>query len=132
MNSFGKAFGAFVLAGALVATGTWAFASAAGRPPDPDAQAVGRLRDGDEAAFHTWVGVLQGIGRFEQRSSLKTWIFTILMNRVRTQAQREGRSLPFSALEDPAGGAESSLPADRFLPADHAKWPHHWAAPPKE
>lgn len=122
---------------------------------------VARLRTGDEAAFlslverhgpamlriasmhlpravaeevvqDTWVGVLQGIGRFEQRSALKTWIFTILMNRVRTQAQRDGRSLQFSALDGAEGGAESALPADRFFPADHPQWPHHWAAPPKD
>ena len=86
----------------------------------------------EEVVQDAWVGVLQGIGRFEQRSALKTWIFTILVNRVRTQTQREGRSLPFSALEDTAGDAESALPADRFLPADHPKWPHHWAAPPKD
>lgn len=133
----------------------------AARPPDADAGIVARLRAGDEAAFlslverhgpvmlrlasmhlsravaeeavqDTWVGVLRGIGRFEQRSALKTWIFTILMNRVRTQAQREGRSLPFSALEPAPDDAESALPADRFLPADHPRWPHHWAAPPKD
>jgi RNA polymerase sigma-70 factor, ECF subfamily len=131
-------------------------------PSDSDAELVGRLRDGDEAAFmmlvdryatamlrvasmyvpravaeeavqDTWVGVLQGISRFEERSSLKTWIFSILMNRVRTQAQRERRSVPFSAVgaADAAAGDEPALDPDRFLGADHPEWPHHWAKPPQ-
>ena len=84
----------------------------------------------EEAVQDTWVGVLQGIGRFEQRSALKTWIFTILMNRVRTQAQRERRSVPFSAMSAAAAEPEPALPPERFLGADHPQWPHHWAAPP--
>lgn len=130
------------------------------RPAGADAELVARLRAGDEAAFltlveehgpamlrfasmhlpravaeeivqDTWLGVLQGVGRFEQRSALRTWIFSILMNRVRTQAQRERRSLPFSALADAGADAEPALPPERFLGADHPQWPHHWAAPPK-
>src|SRR6185312_13953227 len=54
----------------------------------------------EEGVQDTWIGVLQGIHRFEGRSSLKTWIFRILMNRARTHAQREGRSVPFSSLTD--------------------------------
>ena len=102
-------------------------------PSDTDAELVVRLRDGDEGAFmtlvdrhaaamlrvasmyvpravaedvvqDTWLGVLQGISRFEERSTLKTWIFSILMNRVRTQAQRERRTVPFSAV---APGAQA-------------------------
>ena len=85
----------------------------------------------EEIVQDTWLGVLQGVDRFEQRSALRTWIFSILMNRVRTQAQRERRSLPFSALADATADAEPALPRERFLGADHPQWPHHWAAPPK-
>ena len=128
---------------------------------DVDAALIDRLRVGDEAAFvtllerhsasmlrlasqyvsrplaeevvqDTWLGVLHGIRSFESRSSLKTWIFSILMNRTKTRMQREGRSIPFSALENPtAGPAEPSVDPDRFLDSDHPQWPHHWAAPPK-
>ena len=78
------------------------------------------------------MAVLEGIDRFEGRSSLKTWIFSILMNRSKTRVQREGRSLPFSALANPAGeAAEPSVDPSRFLGADHPQWPHHWATPPK-
>ena len=46
----------------------------------------------EEVAQETWLGVLQGLDRFEGRSSLKTWIFRILTNRAKTRGQREARS----------------------------------------
>ena len=52
----------------------------------------------EEVVQETWIGVLRGIDRFEGRSSLKTWVFRILTNTAKTRAQREGRSIPFSAL----------------------------------
>src|SRR5262249_18806266 len=86
----------------------------------------------EEVVQDTWLAVIEGIDRFEGRSSLKTWIFSILMNRSKTRVQREGRSLPFSALANPAGEAEEpSVDPSRFLGDDHPQWPHHWAMPPK-
>jgi RNA polymerase sigma-70 factor (ECF subfamily) len=85
----------------------------------------------EDVVQDTWIGVLQGLGRFEERSALKTWIFSILMNRVRTQAERERRTLPFSALADETADPESALPPERFLRGDHPASPFHWAAPPK-
>src|SRR3954470_1484953 len=79
----------------------------------------------EEVAQETWLAVLQGIDRFEGRSSLKTWLFRILTNRAKTRGIREGRSLPFSALEPD----EPAVEAERFHGADH-NWPGHWAAPP--
>ena len=38
----------------------------------------------EEAVQDTWMGVVRGIDRFEGRSSLKTWLFHILVNRVRS------------------------------------------------
>ena len=64
----------------------------------------------EEVAQETWLAVLQGIDRFEGRSSLKTWIFRILTNRAKTRGIREGRSLPFSSLE----ADEPAVEADRF------------------
>jgi RNA polymerase sigma-70 factor, ECF subfamily len=48
----------------------------------------------------TWLGVVRGLDGFEGRSSLGTWIFSILVNRARTRAVRDARSLPFSSLEE--------------------------------
>jgi RNA polymerase sigma-70 factor (ECF subfamily) len=120
------------------------------------------LRDGDEAAFQelidtysasllgvarlyvdshsvaeevvqeTWLGVLRSLDRFEERSSLKTWIFKILTNVASRRGMRERRTVPFSALADVEAGEEegSGVDPDRFLPADHDRWPHHWALGP--
>src|SRR5436189_6213820 len=52
----------------------------------------------EDVVQETWLGVLQGLARFEGRSSLKTWIFRILTNRARTRGQREGRSVVFPDL----------------------------------
>jgi RNA polymerase sigma-70 factor (ECF subfamily) len=52
----------------------------------------------DDVVQETWLGVLRGLQAFEGRSSLRTWIFKILVNTARTRASRDARSLPFSAL----------------------------------
>jgi RNA polymerase sigma-70 factor (ECF subfamily) len=86
----------------------------------------------EDVAQETWLGVLQGLARFEARSSLKTWIFHILVNQAKTRAAREARHIPFSAVWNPdSEPAEPAVPPERFLPADHPQWPFHWAAPPR-
>jgi RNA polymerase sigma-70 factor, ECF subfamily len=83
----------------------------------------------EEVVQETWLGVLNGIGRFEGRSSLKTWIFRILTNTAKTRGVRESRSIPFSALQDP-GVAEPAVEPERFRPGDDPVEPGGWAAPP--
>ena len=85
----------------------------------------------EEVVQETWMGVLRGLDRFEGRSSLKTWVFRILTNRAKTRGQREGRTVPFSALGAELDPSEPALEPERFLPADHPKWPGHWASPLK-
>jgi RNA polymerase sigma-70 factor, ECF subfamily len=85
----------------------------------------------EEVAAETWLAVLNGLDRFEGRSSLKTWIFRILTNIAKTRGQREGRTLPFSALENPGRVPEAALDADRFLDPEHPRWPGHWAVRPE-
>lgn len=85
----------------------------------------------EEVVQEAWLGVLQGIDRFERRSSLKTWLFRIVVNRARTRAEREGRTIPFSALQgSDSDSDEAAVPAERFLGPDHPEWPGHWALPP--
>lgn len=109
-------------------------------PPDP--QLVASLRAGDGAVFRllldswsasmlrvargfvrsadvaeevvqdTWAAVIKGVDRFEGRSSLKTWVYTILANRARSRAVREARTLPFSAL---ASDSDEPVDADQVL-----------------
>jgi len=84
----------------------------------------------EEVVQETWLGILEGLGRFEGKSSLKTWMFRILTNCAKTRAQREGRSIPFSSLEDiDTDHAEHAVDPDRFLPVDH-RWPGHWVSFP--
>ena len=85
----------------------------------------------EEVAQETWLGVLKGLERFEGRSSLRTWIFSILTNIAKTRARRDGRTLPFSALQDPARVPEAAVAADRFLDPEHPRWPGHWAIKPE-
>ena len=115
---------------------------------DADASLLRRLRDGDERAFvalveryhssmlrvalayvpspavaeevvqDTWLAVLRGLTRFEERSSLRTWLFTILVNRARTTGAREARSVPLAE-------AGPAVDASRFGPSGA------WAAPPE-
>jgi RNA polymerase sigma-70 factor, ECF subfamily len=53
----------------------------------------------DDVVQETWLGVVRGLNEFEERSSLRTWIFSILVNRAKTRAIKDARNLPFSALE---------------------------------
>src|ERR671922_63276 len=84
----------------------------------------------EEVVQETWIGVLTGIERFEGRASLKTWIFRILTNIAKTRAQREGRTLPFSALR-PDRVPEAALEPERFRDSEDPSWPGHWSAPPQ-
>ena len=85
----------------------------------------------EEVVQEAWLGVLSGIGRFEGRSSLKTWVFRILTNIAKTRGEREGRSVPFSSLaSDDLESGESSVEPDRFLP-DGDRWAGHWASSPR-
>jgi RNA polymerase sigma-70 factor (ECF subfamily) len=85
----------------------------------------------EEVVQETWIGVLNGLERFESRSTLKTWIFRILTNIAKTRAQREGRTLPFSALERPGAVPEPAVDPERFLPPEHDRWPGHWSSRPE-
>src|SRR3954464_7833400 len=127
---------------------------------DDDGDLVAGLKRGDEAAFvtlvqryqrpllrlaivycrnlavaeeivqDTWLGVIRGIGKFEERAAFKTWLFQILVNRARTRAAQEGRAGSFASLDVEAEApAEPAVPAERFRGADD-KWANNWAVPP--
>ncbi len=90
---------------------------------------VANLAVAEEVVQEAWLGVVQGIGRFEARSSLKTWIFSIVMNRAKSRAVQEARSVGFSSLE---GENETTPVVDpgRFR-GDHDPRPRTWASPPR-
>jgi RNA polymerase sigma-70 factor, ECF subfamily len=84
----------------------------------------------EEAVQETWIAVLRGIDRFEGRASLRTWVFRILINVAMRAGARERRSVPFSALAAAENTGEPSVDPDRFLAADHERFPGHWAIVP--
>jgi RNA polymerase sigma-70 factor (ECF subfamily) len=86
----------------------------------------------DEVVQDTWLGVIQGIWAFEGRSSLKTWIFRILVNRARTRAVRESRSAPLTGTLSTESGAgpEPSVSPEHSLPGNDSHTSGHWARPP--
>jgi RNA polymerase sigma-70 factor (ECF subfamily) len=127
---------------------------------------IARLRQGDEAAFlgllrdhggtfrriarlyasdavaeevvqETWIAVIQGLDRFEGRSSLRTWMVTILVNIARNRGEREKRQIPFSAFDDSAAGPEPAVDTDRFqgptgrFPGGWISFPERWDEQPE-
>jgi len=119
---------------------------------DDEVGLVAALREGDEQAFarlvdqyhasmvrvarayvatreaaedvvqDAWIGVIKGLDRFEGRSSLKTWMFRIVINKAMTRGGRDSRSVPFSSL-----GSSSDEPAvdpDRFF--ESGRWCGWW------
>jgi RNA polymerase sigma-70 factor, ECF subfamily len=86
----------------------------------------------EEVVQETWLGVLTGLDRFEGRSSLRTWIVSILLNNARTRGKRERRTLPFSLLrrDDAEGRDEPAVPRRRFQ--RRGEYAGQWARPPVE
>jgi RNA polymerase sigma-70 factor (ECF subfamily) len=84
----------------------------------------------EDVVQETWLGVLNGIDRFEGRSSLRTWVFSILVNRARTRGERERRTVPFAALarDSESDDGFAAVDADRFVGSGNAIG--SWASPP--
>lgn len=82
----------------------------------------------EEVVQEAWLGVLKGIHFFEGRSSLKSWIFRILVNCAKTRGVHDGRTVPLSALA--AAEAGPAVPPERFRD-DEERWGGFWADPPE-
>ena len=89
-------------------------------------QYVRSREEAEEVIQDTWLAVLSGIDGFESRSSFKTWLFRILVNRARSRAKREARTVAFSAIASAGGGATYSgaaQPLESARPAWTANTP---------
>lgn len=80
----------------------------------------------EEVVQDAWMTLIRSLDRFEGRSTLRTWILGIIVNLARSRARAERRTVSLD--EEPEG---CSVDPGRFLPADHPRWPHHWAIPPE-
>jgi RNA polymerase sigma-70 factor (ECF subfamily) len=83
----------------------------------------------EDAVQETFAVIVEGIDRFEGRSSLKTWMFRILLNRSMTRGERESRSRPFSALA--SGDDEPVVDPARFFSGPH-RLAGMWSSPPSQ
>lgn len=129
-----------------------------------DESLVGRAREGDEEAFaalvrrytpmlmrlarmyvptdalaedvvqETWVAVVRGLERFEGRSSFKTWLFRILVNRAKTRGVREHRSIPFASVGSAAPDEDEGPTVDPSRFTSEGAWtsaPADWRDDPE-
>ena len=91
----------------------------------------------EEVAQETWLAVIRNLPRFEGRSSLKTWIFTIHANQARSRGVREQRVVPLSSLAGHGNESfgdeladESAVDPERFAGRGD-RWSGHWTQPPR-
>ncbi len=124
-----------------------------------EAQLLVRLKNGDEGAFNqvvnqhhgalirmamgyvadrevaeevvqdTWMAVIEGLNRFEGRSSLRTWIFGIMIHKAKDRGVREKRHTTFSAFESYDDDNDEAVDPSRFQQS--GEWAGHWAFPPQ-
>ena len=85
----------------------------------------------EDVVQETWVAVLRGIDRFEGRSSLRTWVFRILINQAKTRGAAERRTVPFScAFPDDEDEVSELTSAPRAAASDgESEWPRRWVRP---
>jgi RNA polymerase sigma-70 factor, ECF subfamily len=101
-----------------------AFVSLVGRYHEPMLRLAGSFVPSravaEEVVQDTWLALLRGLDGFEGRSSLKTWLFRVLVNRARTTGTRENRTIPVA---DP----EPAVDRSRFdASGGWADPPEHW------
>ena len=126
--------------------------------PPHEQEITKRLRDGDEDAFstlvaahhasmlrvarlyvrshataeevvqETWLAALRGLERFEGRSSLKTWLFRILVNIARTRAVRDARVLTFSEVANSEAARDELAVDPGLFQGKDGEHPGHWVA----
>ena len=88
---------------------------------------IGSQAQAEEVVQDSWIAVYGGVARFEGRSSLVTWIFSIVLNRARTRVAREGRLVGLGALMEGTAPGERGVPVDQFRPDGHwAEAPRLW------
>ncbi|GKS64809.1 RNA polymerase sigma24 factor [Nitrospira sp.] len=83
----------------------------------------------EEVVQDTWIAVIEGLGRFEGRSSLRTWIFGIMIHKAKDRGVREKRHVTFSAFDSKSDENDEAVDPARFHQS--GEWAGHWAIPPQ-
>jgi len=83
----------------------------------------------EEVVQDTWMVVIEGLDRFEGRSSLRTWIFGIMIHKAKDRGVREKRHTTFSSFESVDDDSEGTIDPSRFHQS--GEWAGHWAFPPQ-
>lgn len=94
--------------------------------------AMGHVADrevAEEVVQDTWMAVIEGLDRFEGRSSLRTWIFGIMIHKAKDRGVREKRHVNFSSFESVDDEGEEAVDPSRFHQS--GEWAGHWAFPPQ-
>jgi RNA polymerase sigma-70 factor, ECF subfamily len=87
---------------------------------------VSRRAVAEEVVQETWLNVVRGLDGFEEKSSLRTWIYAILGNCARRRAEQEQRLVPLSELAaDEAAGDDLGVSGDRFF--EGGRWAGMWS-----
>lgn len=82
-----------------------------------------------EVVQDTWLAVIRGIGDFQGRSTLRTWVFRILANIAQARGAKEQRTVPWSSLVFGDEDTGPTVDPSRFRGADDP-YPGHWREPP--
>jgi RNA polymerase sigma-70 factor, ECF subfamily len=88
---------------------------------------VSTSQSAEDAVQDAWLGVLNGLSGFEGRASLRTWTFSILVNRAKSRAVREHRTLVSLQATDDDGAGWPAVDPDRFQGPD-GQYPAHWSS----
>lgn len=94
--------------------------------------AMGHVADrevAEEVVQDTWMAVIEGLDRFEGRSSLRTWIFGIMIHKAKDRGIREKRHVNFSSFESVDDEGDEAVDPSRFHQS--GEWTGHWAFPPQ-
>src|ERR1700704_2858190 len=84
----------------------------------------------EEVVQKTWLTALGSLRPFGGRSSVRTWLYGILINVARGHVRSERRTIPMSSLEaEETAEAAPAVEPGRFQPEGH-RWEGHWAAAP--
>lgn len=75
----------------------------------------------DDVVQEAWVSVYKNIANFERRSSLKTWLLTIVSNQAKARLRKESRQVSLDQLDGETPGS--------YLDGAHFKADGHWQEP---